>query len=153
MIRLMDVLSWSYRIPRACCTFPVCSTMDCASSFFLVFLHYLTVFPDISHPSACIPDLTHLPFPLFLPSSVSQRNTTHTILVIQFALEMNLPEILSRYGPSKITNGTSILSTTFSSRSSRFPQMERCSTLWGQEEMQRFLASFIEKELSLSVLP
>ena len=92
----------------------------------------------------------------------------HPILVIQLALEMNLPGILpaamydlSRYGPSKIMNGTTTPSTTFdrlvaqlsNSLESDRPKSLRlsrnlfCQILRGREESQRFLASFVEKEL------
>ena len=81
---------------------------------------------------------------------------------------MNLPGILpaamydlSRYGPSKILNGTSISSTTFDRlvtqlanslesdrrKSVRLSRNLLCQLLRGREESQRFLASFIEKEL------
>jgi hypothetical protein len=84
---------------------------------------------------------------------------------------MNLPEILpaamydlSRYGPSKIQHGTSLSPTTFDHLVGRLaipstahkletPKHIRLSRdllyriLRGREETQRFLASFLEKEL------
>lgn len=98
----------------------------------------------------------------------------HPILVIQFAQEMNIPEILpaamydlSRYGPTKIMNGAAIPPTLFDrwvakltsgldpTASSPAREWERpkhirlsrellCQILRGREEVQRYLASFLE---------
>ena len=91
----------------------------------------------------------------------------HPILVIELALEMNLPTILpaalydlSRYGPSKIMTGTISPTTTFDrllselageslvpERPVRLSRDLLCRTLRGREATQRFMAAFIAKEL------
>lgn len=92
----------------------------------------------------------------------------HPILVIELALDMNIPSILpaalydlSRYGPSKIMIGTTTPITAFhrvigeladtqvsSERPVRISRDLFCRTVRGREASQRFMANFIAKELS-----
>lgn len=92
----------------------------------------------------------------------------HPILVIKLALDMNLPSILpaalydlSRYGPSKITIGASspptafdlLLSQTYGSppppdQPVRLSHDMLCRTLRGREASQRFIATFIARDLN-----
>ncbi|KAF9561502.1 hypothetical protein CPC08DRAFT_635317 [Agrocybe pediades] len=91
----------------------------------------------------------------------------HPILVIELALDMNLPTILpaalydlSRYGPSKIMTGTTSPTTAYDrllseltgepllpERPVRLSRDLLCRTLRGREATQRYMASFIAKEL------
>ncbi|PPQ98086.1 hypothetical protein CVT26_003256 [Gymnopilus dilepis] len=92
----------------------------------------------------------------------------HPILVIELALDMNLPAILpaalydlSRYGPSKIMSGTTSPITAYErvvirQTNSPLPPFEKpvrlsrellCRTLRGREATQHYMARFIAKEL------
>ncbi|KAF8168565.1 hypothetical protein B0H34DRAFT_64923 [Crassisporium funariophilum] len=91
----------------------------------------------------------------------------HPILVIELALDMNLPSILpaalydlSRYGPSKILSGAVSPTTAYEQKISQlhgipFPlekpvRLSRdmlCRTLRGRESTQRYMAGFISKDL------
>ncbi|KDR70044.1 hypothetical protein GALMADRAFT_76823 [Galerina marginata CBS 339.88] len=91
----------------------------------------------------------------------------HPILVIELALDMNLPTILpaalydlSRYGPSKIMVGTTSPTSAFDriisqltasplppERPVRLSRDLLCRTLRGREATQRYMAGFIAKEL------
>ncbi|KAF8870584.1 hypothetical protein CPB84DRAFT_1801842, partial [Gymnopilus junonius] len=91
----------------------------------------------------------------------------HPILVIELALDMNLPSILpaalydlSRYGPSKIMTGTISPTTAYErvvsqlsgsplpfEKPVRLSRELLCRTLRGREATQRYMASFIAKEL------
>ncbi|CCL98555.1 uncharacterized protein FIBRA_00555 [Fibroporia radiculosa] len=93
----------------------------------------------------------------------------HPILVIQLAQELNLSDLipaalydLSRYGPRKIVAGavppTSLLPAVFADPSEAkseeengrvvLPRQELYTVLSGRESGQRYLATFVEKELS-----
>ncbi|KAF9482912.1 hypothetical protein BDN70DRAFT_904417 [Pholiota conissans] len=91
----------------------------------------------------------------------------HPILVIELALDMNLPSILpaalydlSRYGPSKIMTGTISPHTAYErlviqlhntplilERPVRLSRDLLCRTLRGREATQRYMAGFIAREL------
>ena len=92
----------------------------------------------------------------------------HPILVVELALDMNLPSILPaalydlcRYGPSKILIGTSSPPTTFELLSSqmygsplptdkpvRLSRDMLCRILRAREATQRFIAGFIARDLN-----
>ena len=92
----------------------------------------------------------------------------HPILVIELALDMNLPSILpaalydlSRYGPSKIMLGTSSPPTAFElllsqlcgsplpiHQPAQLPRDLLCRILRGREAAQRFIATFIARDLN-----
>ncbi|PCH44082.1 hypothetical protein WOLCODRAFT_77004 [Wolfiporia cocos MD-104 SS10] len=89
----------------------------------------------------------------------------HPILVIQLASELDLVDLLpaalydlSRYGPRKIVSGTvpphPYWSTALDAKAGEEPariclsRQELCTTLLGREASQRYLAAFIDKELS-----
>ncbi|KAF8959815.1 hypothetical protein BDZ97DRAFT_1761154 [Flammula alnicola] len=98
---------------------------------------------------------------------VPRDHCAHPILVIELALDMNLPSILpaalydlSRYGPSKIMTGTVSPTTAFERLISqlhgsplplekpvRLSRDLLCRTLRGREATQRYMAGFIAKEL------
>ncbi|KAJ3515569.1 hypothetical protein NLJ89_g1673 [Agrocybe chaxingu] len=98
---------------------------------------------------------------------IPRDHCAHPILVIELALDMNIPSILpaalydlSRYGPSKIMAGCSYPTTTYdrlvSQLTGALPSLERsvnlsrdllCRTLRGREATQRYMAGFIAREL------
>ena len=98
---------------------------------------------------------------------VPRDHCAHPILVIELALNMNLPSILpaalydlSRYGPSRIMAGTFSLPTAFEKFMAKLDgtplppdnpvRLSRdllSRTLRGREAAQRYMASFISKEL------
>jgi hypothetical protein len=97
---------------------------------------------------------------------VPRDHCAHPILVIELALDMDLPSILpaalydlSRYGPSKIMTGTVSPQTAYERLLHQLhntPLLERpvrlsrdllCRTLRGREATQRYMAGFIAREL------
>lgn len=98
---------------------------------------------------------------------IPREHCAHPILVIELALNMNLPSILpaalydlSRYGPSKIMAGTLSSPTAFDKVISkhngtplppdkpvRLSRDLLSRTLRGREATQRYMATFISKEL------
>ncbi|KAF9042326.1 hypothetical protein BJ165DRAFT_1416003 [Panaeolus papilionaceus] len=98
---------------------------------------------------------------------VPREHLAHPILVIELALDMNLSTILpaalydlSRYGPSKIMAGTVYPTTRFdrmiadiygppkpTESPARLGREMLCRTLRGREATQRYMATFIAKEL------
>ncbi|KAL0959012.1 hypothetical protein HGRIS_014324 [Hohenbuehelia grisea] len=88
----------------------------------------------------------------------------HPILVLELAVELNLPSLfpaalydLSRYGPSKILSGTAVpLPAHASPQDSADPpghfvaKLTRdllCRTLRGREDSQKYISRFVEKVL------
>ena len=93
----------------------------------------------------------------------------HPILVVELALDMNIPSILpaalydlSRYGPSRIAIGTSFPPIPFElllsqirgspslpvDKPARLSRDMLCRTLRGREASQRFVATFIARDLN-----